>query len=205
MIGYYNYTVVLTYLGMLISFAGIMNAMNGDVKGAVICLILSGVCDMFDGKIASTRTRTSSEKRFGIQIDSLSDFLSFGVLPAVIGYCLNQVSKGYFYIACIYVLCALIRLAYFNVNEEERQRNTTAARSTYQGLPVTTAAIIIPVTYVISSMMNQSFVYSFGLACMAICFLLPIKVKKPNRKGNMIIGIAGSIELVLLMIGVGGY
>lgn len=205
MIGYYNYTVVLTYLGMLISFKGIIDAMSGDLKGAVICLMLSGICDMFDGKIANTRTRTSSEKRFGIQIDSLSDFLSFGVLPAVIGYCLNPASKGYFYIACIYVLCALIRLAYFNVNEEERQRFTTAVRSTYQGLPVTTAAIIIPVTYIISSMMNQSFVYSFGLACMAICFLLPIKVKKPYRKGNMIIGIAGSIELVLLMVGVGGH
>lgn len=205
MIGYYNYTVVLTYVGMLISFKGIMDAVNGDLKEAVICLILAGVCDMFDGRIASTRNSTSSEKRFGIQIDSLSDFLSFGVLPAVIGYCLNPASKGYFYIACLYVLCALIRLAYFNVNEEERQRLTKAARSSYQGLPVTTAAIFIPATFLVSSIMNQSFVFSFVLACMAICFVLPIKVNKPHKKGNMIIAIAGSIELLLLMIGVGRY
>lgn len=200
MIGYYNYTVVLTYLGMLFSFTGIINAMNGELKVALVCLMLSGICDMFDGKIASTRNRTSSEKRFGIQIDSLSDFLSFGVLPAVIGYCLNPASKSYLYFACIYVLAALIRLAYFNVNEEERQKHTSDARSTYQGLPVTTAALLIPAIYGISLITNLSFIYSFGLACMAICFVLPVKIKKPHMRGKFLMVIAGVVELTFLLV-----
>ena len=84
MIGIYNYTVVLTYIGMLSGFAGITFAMHDNLHSALICLVIAGVCDMFDGKIASTMDRTQREKRFGIQIDSLSDLISFGVLPAVI-------------------------------------------------------------------------------------------------------------------------
>ena len=85
MLGIYNYTVILTYLGMLSGFAGILFLLNGNVRGALICLMISGVCDMFDGKVASTKKdRTRSEKRFGIQIDSLSDLICFGVLPALI-------------------------------------------------------------------------------------------------------------------------
>ena len=48
--------------------------------------MIAGLCDMFDGKIASTMERTRQEKRFGVQIDSLSDLICFGVLPALIVY-----------------------------------------------------------------------------------------------------------------------
>ena len=85
MLGIYNYTVILTYLGMLSGFAGILFAFEGQLWAALGCLMFSGVCDMFDGKVASTKKeRTRSEKRFGIQIDSLSDLVCFGVLPSVI-------------------------------------------------------------------------------------------------------------------------
>lgn len=87
MLGFYNYTVVLTYVGMLTGFAGILFAAGGQVSPALLCLLGAGFCDMFDGKIASTRPRTQQEKRFGIQIDSLSDLVCFGVLPAVIVWC----------------------------------------------------------------------------------------------------------------------
>ena len=87
MLGFYNYTVVLTYVGMLTGFAGILIAAGGQVSPALLCLLGAGFCDMFDGKIASTRPRTQQEKRFGSQIDSLSDLVCFGVLPAVIVWC----------------------------------------------------------------------------------------------------------------------
>ena len=54
MLGYYNYTVILTYLGMLAGFTGITSAVDGDVHTALLCLMLSGICDMCDGAIAST-------------------------------------------------------------------------------------------------------------------------------------------------------
>lgn len=64
-IGYYNYTVILTYISLFCSIAGMLFTVNGWYKMAVLCLALSGLCDMFDGKIARRKTdRTDDEKCF---------------------------------------------------------------------------------------------------------------------------------------------
>ena len=69
MIGFYNYTVILTYIGLASSLTGIFLAMHGQhITAAIVALMISGLCDMFDGKIARTRQRTDDEKKFGIQI-----------------------------------------------------------------------------------------------------------------------------------------
>lgn len=61
MLGYYNYTVVLTYLGMVMAFTGILIACDGNINEALICLMLAGVCDLFDGPIARTMERKKEE------------------------------------------------------------------------------------------------------------------------------------------------
>ena len=84
MLGVYDYTVILTYISLWISIGGMMLSLNGHLDLAVLCLALSGLCDMFDGKIARTKKdRTEIEKRFGIQIDSLCDIVCFGVGPTI--------------------------------------------------------------------------------------------------------------------------
>ena len=62
-LGYYDYTVVLTYVGMLCSFIAIILSINENFRNAIIFLMMAGVCDMFDGVIAGTKDRTSSEKK----------------------------------------------------------------------------------------------------------------------------------------------
>ena len=128
-IGFYGYWVWLTYLSVVTAFTGITFALRGKPDAAVICLILSGICDMFDGTVARTAKRTEMQKAFGIQIDSLADVMSFGMLPAAIGYCLFDLSGNQSIAATVltaaicvlYVLCGLMRLAWFNVTEEEMQ------------------------------------------------------------------------------------
>ena len=123
MIGFYNYTVVLTYIGLVSSLCGIYLSMNGrHVTAAVILLMISGLCDMFDGKIARTRKRTENEKRFGIQIDSLCDLICFGLLPCAIGYSIGMNKIYHVAVLVFFTLAAVIRLAYFNVMEENRQK-----------------------------------------------------------------------------------
>lgn len=115
MLGVYDYTVVLTYVSLMVSIGGMMFAVNGHLHLGVMCLAISGLCDMFDGKIARTKkNRTEVEKRFGIQIDSLSDIVCFGVAPAVLCYCFGM--RGVIGVAILmfYVLAGLIRLAWFN-------------------------------------------------------------------------------------------
>ena len=108
MLGVYDYTVVLTYVSLMVSIGGMMFAVNGHLHLGVMCLAISGLCDMFDGKIARTKkNRTEVEKRFGIQIDSLSDIVCFGVAPAVLCYCFGM--RGVIGVAILmfYVLAGL--------------------------------------------------------------------------------------------------
>lgn len=133
MLGYYDYTVVLTYFGMLSAFWGILHAINQRYSEAVLCLMLAGICDMFDGAVASTKTRTDREKVFGIQIDSLSDLISFGVLPSIFVYMISDKNVFTGLVASIFLLCALIRLSYFNVLEGERQQMTEERRKSLSG------------------------------------------------------------------------
>ena len=121
LLGYYNYTVILTYIGMLLSVVGIFFVFDGRFLIACLFLMLSGLCDMFDGAIASTRPRTESEKCFGIQIDSMCDLISFGVFPGLFVYCLLDRSLIGAVVCALFVLCALIRLSFFNVLEQARQ------------------------------------------------------------------------------------
>ena len=144
MLGFYNYTVILTYIGMISGFTGIVFVIKGNILYALICLMVAGICDMFDGKIAATRKRTKAEKQFGVEIDSLSDLICFGVLPGALIFSICHSSNLGMMISSFYVLCALIRLAWFNVDELQRQENEEERRNVYLGLPVTTTAFLIP-------------------------------------------------------------
>ena len=182
MLGIYNYTVILTYIGFLSGFAGILCAFGGHLTAAVLCLVGAGVCDVFDGKVASTKKdRSRSEKRFGIQIDSLRDLVSFGVLPAVSVYSLGGAWVRA--LACgAYVLCALIRLAWFNVDEEARQDFDTGRRKVYLGLPVTSAAAIFPLLIGIGRLRHWP-LHIMGpltLLIVAAAFLTPFSIRKPS-------------------------
>ena len=82
LIGCYNPSVILTYIGICVSIMGILNA--HDLKFAFICLMIAGVCDMFDGPIARKCKRDDLGKAFGIQIDTLADVTNFVVFPMVL-------------------------------------------------------------------------------------------------------------------------
>lgn len=203
MIGVYNYTVWLTYTSFLSSLVGIYFSFNGNTFYAIICLMLSGFCDMFDGKVARTKKdRTEEEKKFGIQVDSLSDLVAFGVLPSAIGYSLGVSNTIFVFTLFMLPLFALIRLAYFNVIEEERSSKTNEIRSEYLGLPVTTTAIIIPVIYMLKNIFTNYFVYIYGVSLLiiSILFVKKIKVIKLKTKGMIVLTIIGIIVLSLLMI-----
>lgn len=151
MIGFYDYTVIMTYISVVSSMIGIFCAVTDHISAAVCCLAFSGLCDMFDGKIARTKkNRTEEEKCFGIQIDSLADIVCFGILPIVLGFKLGMCHIYGIAILLFYGLVGLIRLAYFNVMEEKRQNETSENRKYYQGLPITSMSVVLPLLFVVS-------------------------------------------------------
>ena len=203
MIGFYDYTVILTYLSLASSTLGIFLAISGNPLGAIWALLFSGLCDLFDGRVASTKkNRTETERNFGIQIDSLCDTVGFGILPAVITYSLGFNKMYYIPLYVFYILAAVIRLAYFNVTEEERQRTTKEKRRYFLGLPVTSAAIILPFFFCLMSIWGGIFkwLYLAAFAAVAILFITPIKIAKANKYTSILFIVLGAAEFIYLLI-----
>lgn len=185
MIGYYNYTVILTYISLMSYASGMFFAMNNMYKMAIFCLAFSGLCDMFDGKIARRKKdRTEDEKRFGIQIDSLCDVVCFGAFPVMLCYRLGMDGWAGCIILMIYVMTSVIRLGFFNVMEEHRQDETSEARKYYQGLPITTISIVLPLLYVVRPFLKEYFNICLhaGMLAIGVLFVVNFKLKKPGNK-----------------------
>lgn len=203
-IGFYGASVLLTYIGLAFSVTGMVLAFLGHIPAAVMCLILAGVCDMFDGTVARARKRSDLEKKFGIQIDSLVDTVSFGVFPIILGISMGFTSKLNILVYIIYGLAAVIRLAYFNVLTEEKtvfNKKKKEKVSYYFGLPVTSIAIILPFTYNLNIFMHpRVFVKAYPLVMLmtAILFVLNIKIKKPTGLWYVICSILAVIEIAII-------
>ena len=207
MIGFYNYTVILTYISLVISSVGIGFAATGNPMTAMFCLMASGVCDMFDGMIARTRKKsTDEEKRFGIQLDSLCDIVCFGVLPAATGIAMAEGQSTLLQVAswafgALLILGALIRLAYFNVTEETRQATEGGRRKSYLGVPVTTSAMVFPLMYALSLLLPARltlWIYPAFTLITALSFVTPVKVPKAHGKGLVVMGLIGLAEAALM-------
>ena len=177
LIGYYGYWVYLTYLSVISAIIGIYFAISKNIFLAIVCLMISGVCDMFDGTVAKTKKRNDDEKKYGIQIDALADIVSFGILPALIG------------------------LAYFNVGEMKLQDNNIS-REYYEGLPVTSVALIIPLVYSICTFFNIPLDIVFNKLYLIILILFITKIKIPKLKGKklFILLFLGTIILSFMII-----
>ncbi len=204
-LGYYDYTVILTYCGMLFAFAGILRVIRGNYWEAVFCLMFAGVCDMFDGTVAATKDRTEMEKRFGIQIDSFSDLISFGVLPGLFVYMISNQNLFVGILSSLFVLCTLIRLSYFNVLEEERQRHNDEGRKSYIGVPVTTMAVSLPLFYLLYDYRLCKTVLCFPLLLvfMGAGFLSPIEIRKPGVAGKACLILVGIVEMLGMLMFMG--
>ena len=203
MVGFYNYTVILTYIGVVSAVLGVGLSMYGRTSMAVVCLMVSGFCYLFYGSIARTRARTINEKKFGIQIDSLADLVCFGILPAAIGFSIGMTRWYEAAVLIVYVLAALIRLAYYNVTEDEIEFCENSKRVYYDGLPVTTIAILIPMIYTLRPVMKNGFLllYALCLLMTAIAFLVKVKVRKLGMKGMVAAAFCGLAVLALLIAG----
>ena len=185
-VGFYDYTVILTYLSLVSSVIGMVFANRDAFLGSILCLLVAGICDAFDGTVARTKkNRTEDEKTFGIQLDSLCDVVSFGVFPAFLCHCLGVETIVGIIILCIYCICAVIRLAFFNVQEAKRQQVEEGCGKSYRGLPVTSISIIFPLLFPLYFLIPGN-IFRILLhimpAVVAFLFILDIPIKKFDVK-----------------------
>jgi len=127
---------LITTGSIFAGFYSIMHSIHGDYRRAAWAVVVAGVCDLLDGRVARL-TKTQSE--FGVQYDSLSDLCSFGFAPALLGYfwALENFKRLGWAVAFLFLVCAALRLARFNI------QGSTEEKEHFQGIPSPGAAGVV--------------------------------------------------------------
>lgn len=134
--GVFLVPATITSLGLLAGFYSLISAINEHFELAALMIAVAFVCDGLDGRVARASCTSS---QFGVEYDSLSDVVAFGVAPAALAYswALRPLGAFAIVISGLYVVCAALRLARFNV------QTASADKRRFTGLPVPGAAAMI--------------------------------------------------------------
>ena len=140
-IGVFIIPSLLTAANLFCGFYSIVSVLNSDYITAAIAILVAMLFDGFDGKIASL---TNSTSRFGVEFDSLSDLVSFGVAPGLLIYtwALNGYGKIGWLAVFLFVVCGAMRLARFNV------QTSVSDNKFFMGLPIPAAAGLVATTVI---------------------------------------------------------
>jgi CDP-diacylglycerol--serine O-phosphatidyltransferase len=198
----------LTLANLFCGIFAIVSASRGEFDFAGLLIVLGGVADALDGRVARA---TGSGSRFGSELDSLVDIITFGVAPALIMYFAVLNREGWeWLIAFLYVTCAAIRLARFNVEQAGR------AKRYFHGLPSPAAGMTLATYYWFSqsTLYNETILadlpWHFWLRflMLALAFLMISNVSYPAvptigyKKLSQIIGtlvVVGSIVGMIVL------
>ena len=138
---------IITLSGLSFGLSSIRFALESDFNLAIVCILFAGLCDVLDGMLAR---HLHSESDLGAQLDSLSDFLSFGIAPGLLIYMsiFNQASIGAF-AALAFIIFSCLRLALYNVRLEESKTEDGEPDHFFSGIPTPVGAIlvILPLTH----------------------------------------------------------
>ena len=198
MIGKWNKSVILTYIGLSLSIIGISIVINNiNIKYAFICLMFAGICDLFDGTVARRCKRTKEEKAFGIELDSLVDVMSFIAFPLII---LNKLNTKIHYLPVfiLFSILGIARLAHFNITAPTNNKPVKY----YEGLPVTYVALIYPIFYLLSKIIDYNlFIILFNILTLfiAILFVMNIKIPKPRLVSSILLFITSIIVTIIYL------
>ncbi|MBF8223692.1 MULTISPECIES: CDP-diacylglycerol--serine O-phosphatidyltransferase [Halomonadaceae] len=134
--GIYLLPNLFTTSALFSGFFAVVAGINGDFTAAAVAIFIAMVLDGLDGRVARM---TNTQSAFGAEYDSLSDMLSFGVAPALVAFTwiLQDIGKTGWVVAFLYVACAALRLARFNV------QIGSVDKKWFIGLPSPSAAALV--------------------------------------------------------------
>ena len=148
---------VITLTGLSFGLSSIRFALEADFNLAIVCILFAGICDVLDGLLAR---HLQSESDLGAQLDSLSDFLSFGVAPGLLVYMsvFNQDSGIGAFACLVFIIFSCLRLALFNVRLEASKSIDGEPEHFFTGIPTPVGAVLIllPLTH---SFMGYNWAY----------------------------------------------
>ena len=169
-LGYFRITSLIkfadlfTLANVALGLASIVFSITSKPLLAAYMLIAAVVFDYLDGRIAHI---TKSSNEFGKELDSLADTISFGVAPAIFGFVLMQRQTPLTMISFgIFIFCGILRLARYNIMDMKGE---------YEGMPITTNGLIIPIIYFLSTPMKF---YPYIYLVVGILMVSSLKMKK---------------------------
>ncbi|MCL2089646.1 MAG: CDP-alcohol phosphatidyltransferase family protein [Micrococcales bacterium] len=180
MIGVRHRANLVTYLGVAVAGLGLVVAAR-DLGWAVLCLVVAGVCDLLDGTYARRFPRDEATRAFGAQLDSLADMVSFVALPAALLVALGLDWRPAALVVVAYATAAVTRLADFTVTASPRPTG-------YRGLPVTYAALVLPLVWLVCTVVEADPVvpWSLAMVLLAAGFVVDVPWPKPRARGIVV-------------------
>lgn len=174
--GIYIIPNIFTSASLFGGFFSIISTIHGRFITASIAIIISAILDGLDGRIARYTRSTSN---FGLQYDSLSDLVAFGVAPGILIYIWGLQSFGRlgWLASYMYVVCGALRLARFNVQQGTQIKNY------FKGLPIPASACTISTMILIMDMTNQNYHLLNLLVTFVLAFLMVSPIQYPSFKG----------------------
>ena len=187
---------ILTLAGVCLGISSIKFSIDGNFSFSVILILFAAILDALDGRIARLIKGTSE---FGKELDSLTDFVSFGIAPVFILYFweLNNYGKLGWAIALIYSVCCVIRLARFNLTKIESDQSWK--NNFFEGIPSPAGGLLIlmPLIYELSNFNFNIDIKKFTpFLTVLIAILLVSKIPTLSLKK---ISISSKITIFLLL------
>ena len=173
----------LTLLGLCSGATAIRFALTEDWRRAVVAIFCAMVFDMLDGRAARW---LGADSRFGVQLDSLADLVSFGLAPAVLVYTwsLSQMGGAGWIAALIFCACSALRLARFNI-QAARDEGASQSHPWFTGLPTPAAACIMLLPLLLSFEFSTPFIRIPAISLVLIgltSVLMVSRVPTPSLK-----------------------
>ncbi len=171
--GIYILPNIFTSLNMFCGFFAIIESINKNFKAAAISIMIAGIFDLLDGKIARSTHTTS---RFGLEYDSLADLVSFGVAPAIMIYlwALEPMNRYGWLAGFLFMACGALRLARFNYQAD------TISGEYFVGLPIPAGAGMNAVIVLLFERFHIYPIPTFSLATLYFLSFLMVSTIKFN-------------------------
>jgi CDP-diacylglycerol--serine O-phosphatidyltransferase len=168
----------LTLLGLFCGATAIRFALAEDWRHAVVAIIAAMVFDMLDGRAARA---FGADSRFGAQLDSLVDLVSFGVAPGIVVFLwsLNGMGEAGWAAVLIFCACSAIRLARFNIQSAiARDEGATQANPYFTGLPMPAAACFAVMPMLLSFQFGDQLVRAPGFTSVIMVLAAALMVSR---------------------------
>jgi CDP-diacylglycerol--serine O-phosphatidyltransferase len=179
---------MITLLALCAGLTAIRLSMEGKIEWALAAIVFAGVLDGIDGRVARMLKGTS---RFGAELDSLADFVNFGVAPALILYFwgLHELKSAGWIAALVFAICAALRLARFNVMIDDPNKPAWSGNF-FTGIPAPAGAltVLLPIYLYFLGVSNNlvtiwfTFFYTLAIALLMVSRLPVFSGKRVGKR-----------------------